>query len=283
MSIAFPSSHCPGCGAPVAPFDNVPVFSWLILRGKARCCKTPIGIRYPLVELMGGASAVAIFFQKLDGHGLSLGEALLFLALYLGLALSLIALTFIDLEFMILPDSLTLGALMVGLATAPWRPEVVLLDAVLASASGFLVIWLPFIWGYQKLRGRPGMGLGDAKLLAASGAWFGWLGVFFVLFAGAVQGTIVALTLLLTRGGIEEPEAVQMERAELHRLLEETEGEERELIEKAIASDPVAEEADGGWGQARIPFGPFLALAMLELLLWHDELSLYFEHLFLLD
>ncbi len=282
MSIAFPASHCPACGAPIRAFDNVPVFGWALLCGKARCCGAPISARYPIVEAIGGAAAVAIYFQKLAGRGLPLTTAFLLFALYLSLALGLIALTFIDLEFMILPDSLTLGGLGVGLLSATVRPEVSVLDAALASGSGFLLIWLPFIWGYEKLRGRPGMGLGDAKLLATSGAWFGWLGVFFVLFAAAIQGTLVALTLLLTRGGIEEPEAVRREREELAALVEQAEGEERRLLEEAIALDPIGDEPDGSWARARIPFGPFLALAMLEALLFHDELTLYFQELFLL-
>ena len=108
------------------------------------------------------------------------------------------------------------------------------------------------------------MGLGDAKLLLLAGAWFGYQGALFALMAGAIQGTLVAIVVLLTKGRIDEPEAVKREREELLSHLESLEGEERAAFEKELANDPLARAPESGMGKARLPFGPFLALATLE-------------------
>jgi leader peptidase (prepilin peptidase) / N-methyltransferase len=135
------------------------------------------------------------------------------------------------------------------------------------AAAGFLVIWLPFVVIYPRIRGKVGMGMGDAKLLMLAGAWFGWPGALFVLGAGAVQGTVAAIAMILVRGKIEEPEAVAREREEILAELETLSPEERAEAEKELAADPLMEEAGPGMGQARIAFGPFLILATLECLL----------------
>ena len=285
LNLAYPPSACPGCSAPIAAYDNVPVLGWLLLRGKARCCGTKISMRYPAIEFLGGLLAWVIVearLMPLSGE-LGVGGAVATFACYLALGLGLIALAFIDLEFMILPDSLTLGGALLGLLTAAYRPSVGgmslgdSLDAAtagfavgwsaLSAVGGFLVVWLPFIWLHQKLRGHPGMGLGDAKLLLLAGAWFGPFGVFFALFAGALQGTLAALVLLLVHGKVSEPAQVTAEREELALLIEQAEGEERTALERARDEDPVlSAEADSSFGKAHIAFGPFLSLALLELL-----------------
>jgi leader peptidase (prepilin peptidase)/N-methyltransferase len=129
------------------------------------------------------------------------------------------------------------------------------------------MIWLPFDFLYSKLRGHPGMGLGDAKLTALAGAWFGWPGAVFALFAGAVQATAVTLALLAVRGKIEEPEAVVRERREVQAALAGASPEGRLELERAIAEDPLLTPPEAGLGRLRVPFGPFLALAVLEYLL----------------
>jgi leader peptidase (prepilin peptidase) / N-methyltransferase len=207
---------------------------------------------------------------RLEDPSLGLGTAGLLFATYLALGLGLVALTFIDLEFMILPDSLTLGGALLGIVSAPLRHRYTVLDSALYSVGGFLLIWLPFIWGYEKVRGIPGMGLGDAKLLALAGAWFGPMGLLFTLFGGAVQGTFAFLITLVVRGKIEEPEAVILERAELKEALEKATPEEKAELEKALADDPLALAPDGNLATARIAFGPFLALALLELLFFEE-------------
>jgi leader peptidase (prepilin peptidase)/N-methyltransferase len=271
-NLAFPGSRCPGCGTPIGARDNVPVLSWLLLRGRSRCCKTKISPRYPLVELLGGLSGWAVLQQivlELDPD-VSFARASFVFWTYLFLVLGLIALALIDLDHMILPDELTLGGAALGLVTAPFRPGITLIDALIGAAVGFLIVWLPFDLMYRKLRGGPGMGLGDAKLLCLAGAWLGWVGPVFALFAGAVQATIVTLVLLVARGRIDEPDSVVAEREELARLLETATPEERAELEREIALDPVAQAPEPGLGRARLAFGPFLCLAILEYLFFGE-------------
>jgi leader peptidase (prepilin peptidase)/N-methyltransferase len=271
-NIAFPGSRCPACGTPIRVADNVPLVSWLVLRGRARCCKARVSARYPLVELLGGLSAWAVLDRivlELPGEtSIALGGAIF--ALYLCLVLGLIALALIDLEHMILPDEITLGGAVLGVLSAPLRPGASLAEALIGAAVGFLIVWLPFDILYRRLRGGPGMGLGDAKLLALAGAWFGFQGALFALLAGAVQATIVTLVLLLTRGRIDEPEAVIAEREEMQKLLAQAEGDEREALERELALDPLAEAPAEGIGRARLAFGPFLCLATIEYLFFGE-------------
>ncbi|HEX6764556.1 MAG TPA: prepilin peptidase [Polyangiaceae bacterium] len=269
-NLAFPASHCPGCGKPIAARDNVPVLSFLLLRGRARCCGVKISPRYPIVELIGGLLALAItrtivLDLPLDTPAWKL--PLVFFA-YLALGLGLVAAAFIDLEHMYLPDEITLGGSVLGILSVPLRPGATFVESLLGGAVGFVLIWLPFVLLYQKLRGRPGMGLGDAKLVMLAGAWFGWFGAVFALLAGAVQATVVTLAVLATRGKLEEPSAVQEERRALREALERAEGAEREALERELADDPLAEEPEPGLGGARLAFGPFIVLAILELVLF---------------
>ncbi|WP_437287757.1 prepilin peptidase [Sorangium sp. So ce406] len=279
LSVVRPGSRCPACGTPIRAFDNIPVLSYLLLRGRARCCKAPVSPRYPLVEAAGGVLSLAI----LEVIILRLPEttpALRALAIYtadLALALGLLAATFIDLEHMYIPDGITIGGAVLGVATASLR-SMGFADALLGAAAGFAIVWLPFVVIYPRIRGgRVGMGLGDAKLLMLAGAWFGWGGALFVLGAGAVQGSLVAIAMLLLRGSIEEPEAVRLEREQIRAELAALSPEERAAAEEELAQDPLAEEPGEGFGQARIAFGPFLALATLEYLLaGRDVLEAYF-------
>jgi leader peptidase (prepilin peptidase) / N-methyltransferase len=269
MSIVRPPSHCPGCGAPVRFYDNIPVLSYIALGGKARCCKTKISPRYLLVELMGGALAWAIvagLVLRLP-PGTSVIRAGMIFAADLMFALSLVAVAFIDLEHMYVPDTISIGGTLFGLATFSLRPELAITDALIGAAIGFGIVWVPFGVLYRLIRGRTGMGLGDAKLLMMAGAWFGWMGATFALLAGAVQGTIAALAMILLRGRIEEPASVQAEKHETEKALALLAPEERAAAEAELAKDPLYEASSSGWGLARIAFGPFLALAMLEYLL----------------
>lgn len=269
-NLAFPGSRCPHCGTPVRPYDNVPVLSWLVLLGRARCCKAPISPRYPLVEAIGGLVAWAVMRSIVLElpEETSIGRALAVFLIHLTLALALVAAAFIDLEHMLLPDEITLGGAGLGLATVPLRADASFRDSLLGAAIGFLVVWLPFVVLYGKLRGRAGMGLGDAKLVMLAGAWFGWLGAVFALLAGAVQATAVMLALLATGKKLEEPAAVVEERRALHEALEHAEGAEREELLRELADDPLAQEPEPGLAGARLAFGPFIILAILEFLFY---------------
>ena len=270
-SLSHPPSRCPGCGKAIRIYDNLPVLGWLLLRGRARCCKIRISARYPLIEAMGGLFAWAIvraIIFELPDETLWWKVVLLF-ALYLALALGLLAAAFIDLDHMYLPDPITIGGAVLGIVSVPLRGGR-FQDALLGALLGFLLVWLPFDFLYGKLRGLPGMGLGDAKLVMLAGAWFGWQGAVFALLGGAVQATVVALAVYLARGRIDEPEAVIRERQELQALLESSTGEARAELEREIARDPLAFEPEAGLGKARLAFGPFLALATIEYLLFGD-------------
>jgi leader peptidase (prepilin peptidase) / N-methyltransferase len=270
-NIATPPSSCPACGKRIRPWDNVPVVSWLVLRGRARCCGAAIAPRYPLVEALGGVLGWAVMHGvvlNLPGDT-SLGNASLVFLMYFTLTLGLLAAVFIDLDHMLLPDSITLGGIALGVVTLPLR-DVDWFDALLGGTLGFGGVWLLFIVGYRWLRGRDGMGLGDAKLLGLAGVWFGTTGVLFVLFAGAIQGLLVALTLLLVSGRIEEPDAIKQERAALEQHLATLSEPERAELEQELKGDLLMNDPKQGLGA--IPFGPFLILAIYELLFFGDPL-----------
>jgi leader peptidase (prepilin peptidase)/N-methyltransferase len=278
LSVVRPASHCPGCGKPIHLYDNVPVLGYLMLGGRARCCKVKISPRYPIVELAGGLLAWAIVEMLVlpmpEDTPLFRAAAAFFA--YIAFALSLVAVAFIDLEHMYVPDPISLGGTVLGIATFSLRDEVELFDVLAGALIGFVVVWLPFSVLYKLIRGRTGMGLGDAKLVMMAGAWFGWPGALFALLAGAVQGTIAAAILLLVHGRIEEPEAIQKERRETAEALAQMLPEERAAAEAELLHDPIYEELEGaGVGLARIAFGPFLALAMLEYLFLGPHIADY--------
>jgi leader peptidase (prepilin peptidase)/N-methyltransferase len=214
------------------------------------------------VELIGGGLGLAtleLVWQTVPPETLFIRAAAVFLADFT-LSLGLVAAAFIDAEHMYLPDSITLGGALLGVATATLR-GMTLPASLVGAAVGFVGVWLPFIVIYARVRGRHGMGMGDAKLTMLAGAWFGAGGAAFVLFAGAIQGTLGALLILLVKGKIEEPEAVRADRAELKRAAGEGDVE----AAKILADDPLGDDPQGhGLGQARLPFGPFLILACLE-------------------
>ncbi len=263
-SIVRPGSHCPGCGAPVRAADNVPILSWLVLRGRARCCGARISPRYVVVEALAGVIAVGIYEAAIRplGADASVGHALAIFLSDFGLSMALLAAAFIDAEHMYLPDSITIGGALFGLATPGLRGST-WGDAFLGAAVGFLAVWLPFIVGYKAIRGRDGMGLGDAKLVMLAGAWFGWQSVVFTIFAGATQATLAAAVMLLARGKIEEPESIRRDREEIARAA--AAGDEE--AKRAIEEDPLASPPGDGILAARLPFGPFLCVAILEWML----------------
>jgi leader peptidase (prepilin peptidase)/N-methyltransferase len=264
MSVVRPGSHCPACGAAVRPWDNVPILSFLLLRGRARCCKARISPRYVVVEALCGLLALAVYDVVVRGlpgdPSLALAGSVFFADT--ALALALVAAAFIDVEHKVLPDAITLGGTLFALAT-PGLRGLGWLDVFVGAAAGFVGIWLPLVVGYKALRGRAGMGLGDAKLVMLAGAWFGWRGAVFALFAGAVQATVAAGIVLLVHGKIEEPESVRKDREEL--LAAAAAGDEE--AKQAIEEDPLAVAPGEGVMAARMPFGPFLCLAIIEWML----------------
>jgi leader peptidase (prepilin peptidase) / N-methyltransferase len=276
LSVVRPASRCPACGVPISPRHNIPVISYVWLRGRARCCGARLSPRYAVVELLGGMLSLAIveaIVLKLPPDT-SLGRAAAVFTADFFLAIGLLVATFIDLEHMYVPDLVSIGGTVLGLCTFSFRPGVTFTSAAIGAAAGFLAVWVPFGVAYRKLRGRTGMALGDAKLLMLAGAWFGWLGAAFALLAGAVQGTAFAIAVLAVKGRIEEPPEVRAEKErEKERILALPE-HERALAEAELARDPIHEHGGDpeSIGQARIAFGPFLALATLEYLFFGRDL-----------
>jgi leader peptidase (prepilin peptidase) / N-methyltransferase len=194
VNLATPRSSCPRCGEPIAWHDNIPLFGYLKRRGRCASCAKPISIRYPLVELAGGALAVAVVAL----YGANLASLFVFSA-----CLILLALAVIDLRTQLLPDVLTLPLLWLGLLYQVMFQPLLLESAVIGAMAGYLVLW-GFYWLFKLVTGKEGMGYGDFKLLAALGAWTGWemLPLLLILSAGvgAVVGILLQVTVPRLRG-----------------------------------------------------------------------------------
>ncbi|MCX7147891.1 MAG: A24 family peptidase [Rhodocyclales bacterium] len=182
LSLARPRSRCPQCGHPISALENIPVISWLLLRGRCKGCTTPISFRYPLVEALTGLLfALVAWHFGFTAAGLG---ALVFIA-------ALIALTGIDFDTQLLPDDITLPLLWLGLALNAFSVYTDLKSAVIGAIAGYLSLWCVY-WVFKLFTGKEGMGYGDFKLLAALGAWLGWqmlpLAILLSSFVGAVVG-----------------------------------------------------------------------------------------------
>ena len=182
-----PASSCPGCGARIRAWQNIPVVSWLLLRGRCAKCGTSISIQYPLVEL--AASLLAAGCAWTFGWGLPLAGALV-------LAWTLLALAVIDWRTQLLPDGMTLPLLWLGLLLNVGETYVPLSEAVIGAAAGYLLLWLVF-HAFRLVTGKEGMGYGDFKLLGALGAWFGWSALPSLILLSSVVGALVGIALMV--------------------------------------------------------------------------------------
>ncbi len=189
FNLMIPRSACPHCGHPISALENIPLVSWLWLRGRCRSCQAPISARYPLVELLTGLATACVAWHFNPGWPL-LGA--------LGLTWTLIALTFIDLDKMLLPDQLTLPLLWAGLLLNLIGGLATLQDAVIGAIAGYLILWSLY-WTFKLLTGKEGMGYGDFKLLAALGAWLGWQSLPLILILSSVVGAVAGISLMLLR------------------------------------------------------------------------------------
>jgi leader peptidase (prepilin peptidase)/N-methyltransferase len=190
MSLAFPNSHCPACDAPIKPWQNIPVISYLILRGKCANCATPISKRYPILELVTGlmTMVLGVYFQT----PVALAGVILF-------TWALIALTMIDVDHQLLPDDITLPLLWLGLLFNVFEVYTSLADAVLGAMAGYLILWSVY-WLFKLVTGKEGMGYGDFKLLAALGAWMGWQALPLIILLSSLVGAILGIALIVARG-----------------------------------------------------------------------------------
>ena len=189
FNLMIPRSACPHCGHPISALENIPLVSWLWLRGRCRACQAPISARYPLVELLTGLATACVAWHFTPGWPL-LGT--------LGLTWTLIALTFIDLDKMLLPDQLTLPLLWAGLQLNLIGGLAPLQDAVIGAIAGYLILWSLY-WTFKLLTGKEGMGYGDFKLLAALGAWLGWQSLPLILILSSMVGAVAGISLMLLR------------------------------------------------------------------------------------
>jgi leader peptidase (prepilin peptidase)/N-methyltransferase len=196
FNLAWPRSHCPACQSPIRAKHLVPVLSWFWLRGRCADCRTPISMRYPIVELLGAASAaLAIAHFGATTTGLAAAT----------LSFALIALTMIDLETLLLPDELTIPLLWLGLLVNLEGHFASLDEAVIGAAVGYLALWGVY-QGFRLTTGKEGMGYGDFKLLSALGAWFGWSQLPAILLLASGVGAAVGLALIFSgRQGREVP------------------------------------------------------------------------------
>ncbi|MGL6549707.1 prepilin peptidase [Aeromonas hydrophila] len=188
-NLMVPRSACPHCGHAITAMENIPLLSWLWLKGRCRECQAPISARYPLVELL--TALLSLVVAATYPPGWALLAALL-------LTWVLVALTFIDLDKMLLPDQLTLPLLWGGLLFNLTGGFVPLADAVIGAMAGYLVLWSLY-WAFKLLTGKEGMGYGDFKLLAALGAWLGWQAQPIVLLLSSLVGAFIGIGLILLR------------------------------------------------------------------------------------
>jgi len=188
LSLAFPGSRCPHCDAEIKPAQNIPLLSYLALGRKCAACKAPISVRYPIVEAITAMLWVLCGLQF--GVSNSLAGAMLLTA-------ALVVLTTIDLDHQLLPDSLTLPLVWIGLLLNTDNTFASLESAVLGAVFGYLCLWIVF-WLFKIVTGKEGMGHGDFKLLAALGAWFGLAALPTILLLSSVVGAVFGIALILT-------------------------------------------------------------------------------------
>ena len=186
-NLVAPRSACPHCRHPIAAWQNIPVLSYLLLRGKCGNCRTPIGLRYPLVELFSGLMA-AIIAWRFGFSGMALAAA--------AFTFALIALACIDFDTQLLPDSITLPLLWLGLLFNFSHGFTDLHAAVAGAVAGYLCLWSVY-WLFKLATGKEGMGYGDFKLLAAIGAWFGWQLLPAVILLSSLLGSIIGIGLIV--------------------------------------------------------------------------------------
>ncbi len=191
FNLMVPRSRCQACGHTLSWFENIPVLSYGVLRGRCRACQAPISLRYPLIELVTGA----LFFYC----GVRWGVSAAGLA-WCGFAAALLALAMIDWDTTLLPDDITLPLLWAGLlAAALGLTRVPLADAVWGAAAGYVSLWLVY-WAFKLATGKEGMGFGDFKLFAALGAWFGWQALVPIILMASVIGAIIGIAMKFSSG-----------------------------------------------------------------------------------
>jgi leader peptidase (prepilin peptidase)/N-methyltransferase len=190
FNLMVPVSRCPHCGHKIKPWENIPIVSYLCLRGKCSNCKANISVRYPIIELVTGLlSAAVIYYVGINWNGLA---ALVFTC-------SLIALTMIDFDTYLLPDDITLPLLWLGLIVNSFGAFTDLPSALWGAIAGYLALWAVYKL-FKLLTGKEGMGYGDFKLLAALGAWMGWQMLPQIILLSSLVGAVIGISMIVIRG-----------------------------------------------------------------------------------
>lgn len=186
-NLFVPGSACPHCGHKIGALENVPILSYLVLRGKCKGCHAPISMRYPIVEAVSGALSAAVAWHF--GFGVAGLGALL-------LTWALIALTFIDFDTQLLPDDITMPLLWAGLLLNLFGAYTDLQSAVIGAIAGYLALWSVY-WLFKLTTGKEGMGYGDFKLLSALGAWLGWQMLPLIILLSSIVGAVIGIVLIV--------------------------------------------------------------------------------------
>ena len=190
FNLVKPNSTCPKCKTAIKPWQNIPIISWLILKGKCASCRHPISIRYLAIE------AITALLSLVVAYTFGATEQAL---LYIAITWALVALTFIDIDHMLLPDQLTLPLVWLALIAAVAGITITPSDAIMGAAFGYLSLWSVF-WLFKLLTGKEGMGYGDFKLLALFGALLGWQSLLTIILLSSVVGAIIGIALLSIQG-----------------------------------------------------------------------------------
>ena len=190
FNLVKPNSSCPKCKAAIKPWQNIPIFSWLFLKGKCATCDNPISVRYPIVE------AITAILSLVVAYTFGATEQAL---LYIVVTWALVALTFIDIDHMLLPDQLTLPLLWLALIASVVGYTIAPSDAIIGAACGYLSLWSVF-WLFKLITGKEGMGYGDFKLLAVFGALLGWQSLLTIILLSSVVGAVIGIALLSIQG-----------------------------------------------------------------------------------
>ncbi len=305
-SLLRPGSHCMSCGKAVAIYDNVPILSYLLLRGRCRHCKAGYSPRYMLVELLGLGLSVACYYHAARyGQGHPSARLAAFLVEFLFVS-GMIVIAFIDIRTMIIPSVITYPLVVCLAAAAIALGRLAWFDSLAGAAAGFLFVFL-VAEAYRLLRGHEGLGLGDGKLLAVIGGFLGWKALPLVLFLGSIQGLIIAVPMLLLGRslvatheyhGLTDADAAAEEEQDVpgdpepaagdSKTVSTTDGDGATVSSKGSTHgaeahvDPASDEdpdddPDGvpGLDDLRadaVPFGPFLALAGVEAMFFGKEI-----------
>lgn len=249
LSVVRPASHCPACKKPIPFYDNIPVLSYIVLRGKCRTCKRSFSPRYVIVELSMGLLAVAVLRITLLNTPPTILFGVTEFFVWFAFVWALVTAGMIDLETFLIPDAITLPGVAVGILVNGLVLKTGWIDFVVGAFGGYAVIALLFVHGYKLLTGYSGMGEGDPKLVAMIGAFLGIKGAVFSVFVAAIQGLLLGSILVIVRKRSGR-------------------GPKPVLYDNELNANGEDILDGAGFRKARVPFGPFLALGAIEYVFW---------------